>query len=80
MLRRRRAERVARAHRPPEPHPTGATPPKIPTEFVPRHIAIVMDGNGRWANQRGLSRIEGHKRGEAVVVEAAKGAIEMGVK
>ncbi|MFT7837430.1 isoprenyl transferase [Saccharothrix sp. BKS2] len=80
MLRRRRADRVERVARPPEPHPTGATPPDIPADLVPRHIAIVMDGNGRWANQRGLSRIEGHKRGEAVVVEVAKGAIALGVK
>ncbi|WP_447006234.1 isoprenyl transferase [Saccharothrix isguenensis] len=80
MLRRRRVEHAKRVPRPPEPHPTGATPPVLPVDLVPRHIAIVMDGNGRWANQRGLSRVEGHKRGEAVVVEAAKGAIEMGVK
>ncbi|MEU4802641.1 isoprenyl transferase [Actinosynnema sp. NPDC023587] len=80
MLRRRRAERVARAPRPPDPHVTGTAAPSIPADLVPKHVAIVMDGNGRWANQRGLSRIEGHKRGEAVVVEAAKGAIELGVK
>jgi undecaprenyl diphosphate synthase len=47
---------------------------------VPQHVAIVMDGNGRWANQRGLPRIEGHKRGEAVVLDVAKGCIELGVK
>lgn len=39
-----------------------------------------MDGNGRWANQRGLTRIEGHKRGEAVVVEVAAGCIEIGIR
>jgi undecaprenyl diphosphate synthase len=49
-------------------------------EFVPNHVAVVMDGNGRWANERGLPRIEGHKRGEAVVLELARGAIEIGVK
>jgi undecaprenyl diphosphate synthase len=80
MLRRRRSEREKRDPRPPDPHPSGARPPAIPAEFVPQHVAIVMDGNGRWANQRGLSRVEGHKRGEAVVVEVAKGAIELGVK
>jgi undecaprenyl diphosphate synthase len=47
---------------------------------VPKHIAIVMDGNGRWANQRGLSRIEGHKQGEAVVVEAAAACVAVGVQ
>jgi undecaprenyl diphosphate synthase len=65
---------------PPDPHPSGVRPPAIPSQFVPQHVAIVMDGNGRWANQRGLTRIEGHKRGEAQVVEVAKGCIEMGVK
>jgi undecaprenyl diphosphate synthase len=74
MLRRRTRPQ------PPEPHPSGAKPPAIPAQFVPQHVAIVMDGNGRWANQRGLTRIEGHKRGEAQVVEVAKGCIEMGVK
>ena len=39
---------------PPPPHPSGARPPQIPLEFVPEHVAIVMDGNGRWANARGL--------------------------
>jgi len=38
-----------------------------------------MDGNGRWANQRGLSRIEGHKRGEAALLDVVAGAIEIGV-
>ncbi|KAA2266061.1 isoprenyl transferase [Solihabitans fulvus] len=80
MLRRRRQGRDDRAVRAPEPHPSGARPPAIPAEFLPRHVAIVMDGNGRWANQQGLPRIEGHKRGEAVVVEVAKGAIELGIK
>jgi undecaprenyl diphosphate synthase len=77
-LLRRRA--TAKTPEPPEPHPSGARPPAIPADLVPQHVAIVMDGNGRWANQRGLTRIEGHKRGEAVVVEVAKGCIELGVK
>jgi undecaprenyl diphosphate synthase len=47
---------------------------------VPNHIAIVMDGNGRWANQRGLSRIEGHKAGEAALLDVVAGAIEAGVE
>ena len=37
----------------PYPHPSGERAPRIPKEFVPRHVAIVMDGNGRWANSRG---------------------------
>ena len=34
-------------------------------ERLPRHVAVIMDGNGRWANQRGLPRVEGHRRGES---------------
>ncbi len=63
--------------RPPDPHPSGARPPDIPIDLVPKHIALVMDGNGRWANQRGLPRIEGHKRGEAVRVDELD---ELGVR
>ena len=40
----------------------------------PRHIAIIMDGNGRWAEQRGLPRFEGHRRGVEAVREAVKSA------
>ena len=65
--------------RPPTPHPSGATAPAIPAEFVPRHVALVMDGNGRWAQMRGLPRTEGHKRGEAVLMDVVQGCIEMGI-
>ncbi|MEU4602170.1 isoprenyl transferase [Kribbella sp. NPDC023972] len=64
----------------PDPHPSGARPPVIPAELVPRHVAIVMDGNGRWAKQRGLPRTEGHKAGEASLLDVIKGGIEIGVK
>ncbi|MGW7658336.1 isoprenyl transferase, partial [Streptomyces tendae] len=46
--------RQRREYRTPEPHPSGARPPKIPGELVPQHVACVMDGNGRWAKERGL--------------------------
>lgn len=46
---------------------------------VPKHIAVVMDGNGRWANARGLTRTEGHKAGEVALLEVIAGAIEAGV-
>src|ERR1700743_2443935 len=78
--RRRSTQERTTPVQPPEPHPSGAKPPAIPLEFVPKHVAIVMDGNGRWANQRGLPRVEGHKRGEAVVLDVVRGAIEIGVK
>ncbi|MCP2260870.1 Undecaprenyl pyrophosphate synthetase (EC 2.5.1.31) [Streptoalloteichus tenebrarius] len=80
MLRRRLRGRGDPSVRPPDPHPSGARPPAIPPELVPRHVALVMDGNGRWANQRGLPRTEGHRRGEAVVLDVLQGAIELGVK
>ena len=66
--------------RPPGPHPSGARPPQLPPELVPRHVAIVMDGNGRWANQRGLPRTAGHAAGEAALFDVVEGAIESGVK
>ncbi|MDO5494568.1 MAG: undecaprenyl diphosphate synthase family protein, partial [bacterium] len=68
------------AHLPPPPHPSGALAPRIPREFVPQHVAVVMDGNGRWANARGLPRIEGHKAGEAALLDVVAGAIEVGVR
>jgi undecaprenyl diphosphate synthase len=47
---------------------------------VPNHIAVIMDGNGRWAKQRGLPRTEGHRMGEAALFDVIEGAIELGVK
>nr|WP_263091601.1 isoprenyl transferase [Curtobacterium sp. RIT-PI-V] len=52
----------------------------MPARFVPDHVAIVMDGNGRWANGRGLTRIEGHKAGEASLLDVVAGGIQIGVK
>jgi undecaprenyl diphosphate synthase len=46
---------------------------------VPNHVAVVMDGNGRWANQRGLPRTKGHEAGEAALLDVVAGAIEVGV-
>ena len=45
-------------------------------QINPKHVAIVMDGNGRWAAQRGLMRVEGHQRGVMVVKEVIKAAIQ----
>ncbi|MCL2467669.1 MAG: isoprenyl transferase [Micrococcales bacterium] len=63
----------------PPPHPSGARPPVLLRELVPKHVAIVMDGNGRWANARGLPRTAGHSAGEASLIEVVAGAIEIGV-
>jgi len=67
------------AYRDPDPHASGARPPQIPTELLPRHVAIVMDGNGRWAQQRGLARTKGHEAGEAALVDVVHGALELGL-
>jgi len=47
---------------------------------IPRHVACVMDGNGRWATKRGLPRTEGHRAGEEALLDAAKGALELGIE
>jgi undecaprenyl diphosphate synthase len=64
--------------RPPTPHPSGAKPPRL--DVVPRHVALVMDGNGRWAKQRGLPRTRGHEAGEHALFDCVEGAIEVGVQ
>ena len=58
---------------------TGVYPPAF-AATAPNHVAIVMDGNGRWANQRGLTRVEGHQAGEAALLDVVAGAIQAGVK
>jgi undecaprenyl diphosphate synthase len=50
------------------------------TNVIPEHIAIIMDGNGRWAKKRGFERIFGHKNAIKAVKEAIEGCAEMGVK
>jgi undecaprenyl diphosphate synthase len=63
----------------PDPRPT--TPPtSIDRARVPRHVAIVMDGSGRWAKRRGLPRTEGHGAGEESLVDTTYGAMALGVK
>ena len=47
---------------------------------IPRHIAIIMDGNGRWAKDRGKPRIEGHHAGAESVREIMEGCIKLGVE
>ncbi len=47
---------------------------------IPNHIAIIMDGNGRWAKQRGLPRVAGHKKGVEVVREMVETCAQLGVK
>jgi undecaprenyl diphosphate synthase len=54
--------------------------PDIPRERLPRHIAIIMDGNGRWARQRGLPRIEGHRQGAATVRRVTEECSRLGIE
>ena len=53
---------------------------RLDPKKIPRHVAIIMDGNGRWAQERNLSRIEGHRRGLESVRAVVRGAHELGVK
>ena len=64
----------------PTPHPSGAKPPKMKAEDLPKHVAIVMDGNGRWAKQRGMARTKGHEAGERALFDVVEGALEIGLK
>ena len=58
----------------------GGTGMQAPSEELPRHIAIIMDGNGRWAKRRGLPRIEGHRKGADSVREVTRAARELGIQ
>ncbi len=80
MRRRSTGGHAGRVVRAPNPHSSGIRPPPIPVDFVPEHVAIVMDGNGRWAKQRGLPRTQGHEMGEAALFDVVEGAIEIGVR
>ena len=52
---------------------------EIDLDRVPQHVACVMDGNGRWAKQRGLKRTDGHAAGEEALLDVVEGALELGV-
>lgn len=49
-------------------------------KIIPRHLAIIMDGNGRWAQQRGLPRIAGHQAGMQAIQRATEACVELGVQ
>lgn len=53
---------------------------QIHTKYLPKHIAIIMDGNGRWAKQKGMIRAFGHENGTKSVRETVEAAAEIGVK
>jgi len=52
---------------------------KTPREKWPAHVAVIMDGNGRWAERQGLPRIEGHRRGVAAVRRTVEEAARLGL-
>ena len=57
-----------------------ALPPELDASRMPAHVAIVMDGNGRWAQQRGLKRTEGHAAGEEALFDTVDGALDIGLQ
>ena len=55
-------------------------PAALDPSHIPAHVAIVMDGNGRWAQKRGLKRTEGHAAGEEALFDTVEGALEIGLR
>jgi undecaprenyl diphosphate synthase len=53
---------------------------RIRAEAIPRHVAVIMDGNGRWAERRGLDRVQGHRAGIEAVRATVRAAHELGVR
>src|SRR5258707_7526230 len=53
---------------------------RLDLDRLPRHIAIIMDGNGRWAKARGLPRVDGHRAGVASVREAVETSARLGLR
>jgi undecaprenyl diphosphate synthase len=64
----------------PDPTDQSASACDVPREKLPRHIAIIMDGNGRWARQRGLPRIEGHRNGVTSVRRVTEECARLGIE
>lgn len=74
---------VSLGDRPPPVSNSAALSTRVPRlsekDRLPRHVAVIMDGNGRWAQRRGLSRIEGHKRGKEAVRKIVEASRELGL-
>ncbi|MDO8617110.1 MAG: polyprenyl diphosphate synthase [Dehalococcoidia bacterium] len=67
---------IAGIHRQPKPSP----PPLLPLSPVPDHVAVIMDGNGRWARSRGLSRLAGHRAGTENIRRVIQRFADYGVR
>src|SRR3954463_2365611 len=63
----------------PEAHPDGTLVGQVNFERLPAHIAIIMDGNGRWAAQRHLPRVEGHRAGIDSVRDVVETSARLGI-
>jgi undecaprenyl diphosphate synthase len=64
----------------PEPEARDEVPVDLDWDRIPAHVACVMDGNGRWANQRNLPRTEGHNAGETALIDVVNGALAIGIR
>jgi undecaprenyl diphosphate synthase len=53
---------------------------RVDADRIPTHVGLILDGNGRWANERGLPRTAGHLAGEEALFDTVEGALEMGIK
>ena len=60
--------------------PAGLDAHALREDAVPQHVAVIMDGNGRWAKKRALNRLKGHKAGIAAVRELIRAASDAGVR
>ena len=59
--------------------PEGLDPASLDLSRIPQHVAVIMDGNGRWAKKRALNRLKGHKAGIGAVRETIRCASDLGV-
>lgn len=60
--------------------PKERTPEEFAEQYIPQHVAIIMDGNGRWAKQRGLPRTDGHIQGQEALKRTIRAARQLGIK
>ena len=67
------------AARPPRAHHAPGEPPLLAPDELPRHVAIIMDGNRRWARERGLTDFEGHAAGVEAVRTLLQHAVRRGI-
>ncbi len=72
--------RLATARVVPQPSPEALAELGVPPERIPRHIGIIMDGNGRWARERGLPRLAGHRAGTQNIRRVLQGCLDFGIE